>query len=494
MHMSNLQQRQEKIQAKRKQTSFRDFLREIASRRPLLFYKTQWWVSRYPASDRTGGIIPFKQFEKQDTITGDYKGNFFRDFQSMRLHALTPAVRQVWLCENADYADMIHTGKNIYLSVISIYGCENILYSFATREQTTNVINSMMVFDNAANIYQSTGVISSYAIFYSRFISNSHDLWFCGNCIGCYECVWCDGLVNQSYCIDNTSYTKEEYQSRKKDFLKAKSQFEDKYSRISLQGSCIGSSKTTWSFVVNSESVENGYFSYNTKDARNICFVGWAHGNTHMYDVFVWWAVMGNHIYGTQWAGNSEHIYCSAICNDCSYLYYCIGCLGCSFCFWCTWLSNKSYCILNKQYTKEERYAKVDEIFTQMEKDWQLWEFFPATMNPFYFNDTAAYLIDPSFTKEEVTAQWFLRRDEPIKVDIPEWAVIVRNNDLGQFELYDEKWNRNLDDTVCKRVIIDESGDAYRIIPMELDFLQKHGLPLPRKHWLTRMKENFRIS
>jgi len=26
-------------------------------------------------------------------------------------------------------------------------------------------------------------------------------------------------------------------------------------------------------------------------------------------------------------------------------------------------------------------------------------------MNPFYFNDTAAYLINPSFTKEEVTAK-----------------------------------------------------------------------------------------
>jgi hypothetical protein len=41
-------------------------------------------------------------------------------------------------------------------------------------------------------------------------------------------------------------------------------------------------------------------------------------------------------------------------------------------------------------------------------------------MNPFYFNDTAAYLIDPTFTKEEVTAKGYLRRDEAIKVDIPE--------------------------------------------------------------------------
>ncbi len=46
-------------------------------------------------------------------------------------------------------------------------------------------------------------------------------------------------------------------------------------------------------------------------------------------------------------------------------------------------------------------------------------------MNPFYFNDTAAYLIDDSFTKEEVEAEGYLRRDEKIKVDIPEDAEIV---------------------------------------------------------------------
>ena len=40
-----------------------------------------------------------------------------------------------------------------------------------------------------------------------------------------------------------------------------------------------------------------------------------------------------------------------------------------------------------------------------MEQDGTLGDFFPASMNPFYFNDTAAYLIDPTFTKEEVTAK-----------------------------------------------------------------------------------------
>lgn len=93
---------------------------------------------------------------------------------------------------------------------------------------------------------------------------------------------------------------------------------------------------------------------------------------------------------------------------------------GCSFCLGCIGLKNKSFCILNKQYTKEERFEKANEIFAKMEADGTLGQFFPTSMNPFYFNDTAAYLIDPSFTKEEVEAAGYLRRDEPIKVDIPQ--------------------------------------------------------------------------
>ena len=55
-------------------------------------------------------------------------------------------------------------------------------------------------------------------------------------------------------------------------------------------------------------------------------------------------------------------------------------------------------------------------------------------MNPFYFNDTAVCLIDPTFTKEEVTAAWYLRRDEPIKVDIPVGSRLILAKDLGRFE------------------------------------------------------------
>jgi len=58
--MNNLNHRQTKIQEKRKQTTLRDFVVEIASRRPLNFYKNQGFTSRYPATSRIGKIISIK--------------------------------------------------------------------------------------------------------------------------------------------------------------------------------------------------------------------------------------------------------------------------------------------------------------------------------------------------------------------------------------------------------------------------------------------------
>jgi hypothetical protein len=115
-------------------------------------------------------------------------------------------------------------------------------------------------------------------------------------------------------------------------------------------------------------------------------------------------------------------------------------------------------------------------------------------MNPFYFNDTAAYLIDPTFTKEEVEKAGYLWRDEPIKVDIPADLEQVNVRDLDNYEGFNAEGKRTINSDILKKVIIDDEGNCRRIVNMEYDFLVKYGLPLPRKHRLERMKENFRIG
>ena len=51
-----------------------------------------------------------------------------------------------------------------------------------------------------------------------------------------------------------------------------------------------------------------------------------------------------------------------------------------------------------------------------------------------------------------------------------------------------------IDSEILKKVIIDEAGNAYRVIPMELEFLRKYGLPLPRQHRLERLKGHFKVQ
>jgi len=63
--MSDIKQREEKIKEKRKQTPFRDYIKEIASRTPLVFHKNNGLVSKYPPVGRLGKVIPNKDYQEQ---------------------------------------------------------------------------------------------------------------------------------------------------------------------------------------------------------------------------------------------------------------------------------------------------------------------------------------------------------------------------------------------------------------------------------------------
>lgn len=100
--------------------------------------------------------------------------------------------------------------------------CENILYTYESKEKCTNIYNSLMVWDRSENVYQSNSILNGYNIFYSRFIYESRDIWFSSNLVGCSECILCDGLQHASYHIQNKAYEKAEYFEKKKDLLKRK--------------------------------------------------------------------------------------------------------------------------------------------------------------------------------------------------------------------------------------------------------------------------------
>ena len=127
-----------------------------------------------------------------------------------------------------------------------------------------------------------------------------------------------------------------------------------------------------------------------------------------------------------------------------------------------------------------------------MEQDWTLWDFFPWSLNPFYFNDTIAWLIG-WFTKEEVEKKWYMWRDKEIKVDIPELSEIVLTKELHKFQWFDENGNWSINPDIMKKVIKDEKWNIYKIVKMEYDFLVKYWLPIPEIHWMDRIKLGFKF-
>jgi hypothetical protein len=516
--MQDIKHRELKMQEARKNTPWREFVKEIGSRYWLLFYKSEGAICKPPWSDRIKWVIKSLEFEQyRETLLDNWvscSGNFFEDIQKLSQLSLSPTTDRAGNNQNSEYADSVYNTKNIYLTSIAIYDCENVLYSFHVKENCHNIFNSVMVRADSNNIYQWIGIIQSQYIFYSKYIVGSSNIWFSTNLNWCDNCILCNWLQNKSFCIHNKQYSQEIYEKKKKEILQEKRKFYDYFLSLENYGHNFWSKEISWSFLINSNDISSWYLSYQMSEGNNAIFVWWKWLNQKIYDTIIWWSPTSNDLYGTmRCGGDSQNIYNSSNINNCFKAYYSYGLIWCSYCLGCIGLKNKSFCILNKQYTKEERYEKANKIFAQMDAEWTLWQFFPWSMNPFYFNDTAAYLIDDSFTKEEVTAQWYLRRDEEIKVDIPAWAEIVKTSELNQYQWRKEipptplskggnepqanggiKKQRWINPEILKKVIVDEKWNSYRIIKMEYDFLMKHWLPLPEIHWLERIKLGFKFK
>jgi hypothetical protein len=376
-----------------------------------------------------------------------------------------------------------------------------------------------MVWDNSEIVFNSIWIIKSFKIFYSRYISDSNNVWFSSNLIGCSECIFCDNLHNKKYCIQNKEFDKESYFKEKEFILAKKNEFSSYFEALEKRGRNFWSSDINGNFIIYSENVENGVMVYQVKNGKNIILSWYNYGMENIYTSLFSWAksecygwiwcwLMAEKVYNSFWISGGQNIFYSYACS-----------WGCSFLIWCIWLQNKHYCILNKEYSKEEWYDLADKIFTTMEKDGILWDFFPWDMNPFYFNDTLAYLLW-NFDKTSLQEKWYLWRDEKIKVDIPEGAEIVyschseldseslRNKSfnlkkdpeinsgwqkLDDYQGFDENWVWQINPEILNKVIIDKNWNYYRIIKQEYDFLMKYGLPLPEIHWLERIKLGFKF-
>ena len=226
--------RQQKIRDRKMQSTPVDVLKHIASRSPIIFHKAGKLVSRYPSSERICSVIEGKKFNDdmeagtQYGLDYEHEKTFFQNYARLLEKIPLPNMWAFSGNENADYSDTVGWSKNIYLSSMVTFGCENVIYSFSVKDNGKNIMSSMMVRDNSENVYMSKGIIKWYNIFYSRFISDCSDIRFSTNMMNCHNCIFCSWLTNKSYCIHNEQLDKDSYLLERKRILEKTDKYREK--------------------------------------------------------------------------------------------------------------------------------------------------------------------------------------------------------------------------------------------------------------------------
>ena len=142
-------------------------------------------------------------------------------------------------------------------------------------------------------------------------------------------------------------------------------------------------------------------------------------------------------------------------------LTYCSYSMGSSNSFGCVGLRKKQYCILNKEYTKEEYERMAARVVEHMQKTGEWGDSFLPQFSRYGYNETVAQQYYP-LSKEEATKLGYSWHEEHV-----------------------EKADTNLENVV----ICEVSGKPFRLTKQELEFYKKLELPTPKKHPEVRMKE-----
>ena len=395
--------------------------------------------------------------------------------------------------ENTDYGNNVIEDKDCYLLFVTL-GNQDCYYGF-TMGYCKNCVDNLRTI-SCQNCYECTKTQNSYECFYCFNCHGCFSSQYLRDCIGVDSSAFCIWLRNKKYYFLNKPYAKSEFKEillrLKEDPLflsETKAAYEILKFQVPVNTNSIEQSEnSSGDYLDNCKNCSNCFDTIMAEDCR-YCY-DTANASDNM-DVYLWWAAFtrdtGSISYECENSFNSSAMFfCSCVTFQSDNVLYSDTCHCCKHCFGCAWLRNKEYCILNKQYTKEEYEKIVPKIIEHMQKTGEWWEFFPISMSVFGYNETQAQIYYP-IDKEKAESQWRKRHDENKEIAIPEGIQAIYAKDLPNIQDVN-------DDILGKVIICEATGKPFKLIKQELDFYRKYDLPLPRKCFDQRHSERMKIK
>lgn len=471
-----------------------------------VYDKDIWWSDKWNALDYA--------------MIFDENKSFFEQLDKL-VHNVPFPNLSIVNSENSDYNDSLVNSKNAYMC----FWNNNIEDTYYTEESR--------FIKNSSDIWWSSEIEKSYEcidcsnIYNSKYCynsSNCSNVIFCKKCYNCHDCFMCYWIDNKKYCIMNKEYSEEEYKNKMKEIdlsdydklLSYKQLFKDfELTLPHMNFQTSNSLNCIWDYV------------YNSKNSSNCFNIVWVSDCKNLYE---WWRCSdvydSSFIYDLEWPViwsvavfmSCKNVYFSEYVYDNSFnIFYSFNLKSCKNCFWCVWLVWKEYCILNKEYKKEDYFNEVERIVKAMMKsplppsvegkarneqgEW--WNFFPAFLSRFWYNETEAneyYPVSPPLPPpykggklESVPplhrgrlGGGFNRSDyeSPFpKVDkiIPAEKLPSKTKDIP-------------DDILNRAIKCVETWKPFKITPAELKFYRDNNLSIPRFHYDTRYKNRLNLK
>jgi len=434
------------------------------------------------------------QSDKWDPMEYGQEYDFNKPFfeQLRELSYKVPQLSQtMWNTVNSDFCTGSNNLRNCYLVFVAT-DCEDCMYG-AWTNRTKNCIDVTRI-ESSDDCYESFGLIKANKVFFSSDCEECVDVWFSKNLQGCMNCLGCVNLHNKQYHIFNQPYSKVEYEKKFLDLnfgsLKSLESFAIKTEEF-FSKNIVRFANGKHNFNVSGEYINN------SKNVRDSYYVNG--GENCRYAQYLMTPSSKDCMDFSLWGENSELIYETSSCGEnCSRVKlsyrtsrssrectYCMQCYGGFNLFGCVGLQKKQYCILNKQYTKEEYEALVPKIIEHMNtmpfidkkgRVYKYGEFFPLELSLFPYNETLAFSDFP-MTKEEALAEGYRWKDPEEKdYKITLESELIPDNIK---DVTDEIMSQTLG-CAHKGECQDRCTTAFRITKQELDFYRVNNIPIPR--------------
>ena len=436
---------------------------------PVKIYDRDYWIS-----DEWDAIDYGRDY--------DFSKPFFQQFKEL-MHEVPLPAHSMFNIVDCRYCTNANNIKNCYLVRGASFTEDS---AYLIWDQSSKQCFDSHMTNRCELSYGNVNTVTCYRTFFSVDSESSTDMILCKDCIGCNDCVASVGLRNKSYCIFNKEYPKKEYDKMLKELNMGS---EESFQTLKKQA-YEHWIKYPQKFIHGRQNVQvSGDYIYESKNAKNCFRVRGVEDSKYIQNILTG-PVKDCYDY-SNYGDNAELIYeslivgggisnvkfCSSSISNIKNNTYCFSCYpACEDLFGCIAMRKKKYCILNKQYTKEEYEELVPKIIEHMKGTGEYGDFFPSSLSPFPYQATAAYEFFP-LTENQAKEKGFLWYPTAKQ----EYKITLKNINIpDNIKDIDESILKEVIECAHKDQCKHECTSAFRVIDTELEFCKRMNIPLPR--------------